>query len=504
MDEELKKKIEAILFSIGRKIHIDELLKMIKEKDKAKVIAGLIELKQKYNNDDNNSLMILQDGDFWKLTIKDQYIDVAKEIGVETELTKTVMETLAVIAYKYPILQSDVIKIRTNKAYDHLSELETLGYIQRERYGRTKQIKLTQKFFDYFDLPPDKLKETFHNVKEMEKVISEKENQIHEINQKKKEMIEEQEKESKRMESKNIYMTPREIIQHQENGIDIIEGEKLGELEIFEDYDSDNNSQIENDSENKRKDIEIFDDVNNNLMQEQNSQDIENNPEFIDQNDNSEPDNKDINLEMMGDELNKEHANNMSNDEIIEPISDSDNSNDNDILDQADINNNQTNEQEMVEKNDKNNEQEIPDNNNLDTDLIDSGSTNNEQEINEDSNNNENESSSNNINENQDIDPNNEQDNLEDKNKNEEINGILKQDDEEDNLEKADEKTDEQNKKEELTKEETDINLNEENIFNMEGIPKNIMDKIEKKVEEIMDGEEKEFFSPSDKEKNDS
>ena len=114
MDEELRKKIEAVLFSVGKSLDVSELMKMIKESDKGKVTACLIELKKKYNEDENNSLMILQDGESWKLTIKDQYIDVAKEIGVETELSKTIMETLAVIAYKNPVLQSEVIKIRTN------------------------------------------------------------------------------------------------------------------------------------------------------------------------------------------------------------------------------------------------------------------------------------------------------------------------------------------------------------------------------------------------------
>ena len=182
--------------------------------------------------------MILQDGDIWKLTIKDQYIDVAKEIGIETELTKTVMETLAVIAYKNPVLQSDVIKVRTNKAYDHLKELEETGYIQRERYGRTRKIKLTQKFFDYFDLPPDSLKEKFKNVEDMEKVIEDKEKQIHEINNKKAEMIEQQKMDEKKEEKRNVFIEGKgevkEIIEHKDNGLEVIEGERLGELDVFD------------------------------------------------------------------------------------------------------------------------------------------------------------------------------------------------------------------------------------------------------------------------------
>ena len=253
MDEALKNKIEAVLFSIGKKINIEEILRMTKEKDKGRVVACLIELKKKYNENENNSLMVLQDGDYWKLTIKDQYIDVAKEMGIETELSKTVMETLAVIAYKNPVLQSEVIKTRTNKAYDHLKALEELGYIQREKYGRTKKLKLTQKFFDYFDLPPDSLREKFGNVEEMEKVIENREYQIHNIIEKKKEMLNEQKRDEVEMEKHNIFMESKEsdvkeILEHDGHGMDVIKGEKYGELEVI---DEPNDGNEESDDEKK-------------------------------------------------------------------------------------------------------------------------------------------------------------------------------------------------------------------------------------------------------------
>ena len=72
------------------------------------------------------------------------------------------METLAVIAWKVPVLQSDIISIRTNKAYDHLVELEKSGFISRSKSGRTKLIKLTDRFFNYFDVKnAEAMKEKF-------------------------------------------------------------------------------------------------------------------------------------------------------------------------------------------------------------------------------------------------------------------------------------------------------------------------------------------------------
>jgi seryl-tRNA synthetase len=112
------------------------------------------------------------------------------------------METLAVIAWKYPVLQADVVKIRHNKAYDHLRQLEELGFIMRVKFGRTNKLTLTQKFFEYFDLPtkeqakevfknivPEKIKEKVENT---EKEIDVAERKLEERKKKKKELEEKQ------------------------------------------------------------------------------------------------------------------------------------------------------------------------------------------------------------------------------------------------------------------------------------------------------------------------
>jgi len=98
----------------------------------------------------------------------------------ETELDKSTMETLAVIAWKYPILQSDVIKIRHNKAYDHMRQLKELGFVSKERCGRTFKIHLTEKFFNYFDLPTQDAKAAFNKVipEDIQKEILDKEQEI--------------------------------------------------------------------------------------------------------------------------------------------------------------------------------------------------------------------------------------------------------------------------------------------------------------------------------------
>tara|TARA_Y100000310_G_C20665963_1_gene807496 strand:- start:1149 stop:2222 length:1074 start_codon:yes stop_codon:yes gene_type:complete len=172
----MRDKIEALLFSAGRKMEVEELAKLCKSSS-GEIAKALNGLKKDYD-DRNSPLMIVQEGSNWKLTVRETYLDLVQKIITETELSRTIMETLAVIAWKYPVLQSEVIKIRTNKAYEHLGELEEMGYIARERKGRTRQIKLTQKFFDYFDLPKEKLKDKFKDFDEVARVIEAKETEI--------------------------------------------------------------------------------------------------------------------------------------------------------------------------------------------------------------------------------------------------------------------------------------------------------------------------------------
>ena len=163
---ELRDKIEALLFASGRKMELEEIGKLVKVRDTNIIRDKLFELKKHYE-DKNSSIVVMEEGNSWKLTTHEQYIELVRQINPHTELNKTIVETLAVIAWKQPMLQSDVIRIRTNKAYDHISQLMEMGFVVKEKYGRTYLLKLTQKFFEYFDLRNDEsLKSLFKDIKE--------------------------------------------------------------------------------------------------------------------------------------------------------------------------------------------------------------------------------------------------------------------------------------------------------------------------------------------------
>lgn len=68
------------------------------------------------------------------------------------EIEAPLIRTLAIIAYKQPIKQSDLVEIRGNKSYDHVKELEKRGLINAQKHSRTKLLTTTPGFADYFGI----------------------------------------------------------------------------------------------------------------------------------------------------------------------------------------------------------------------------------------------------------------------------------------------------------------------------------------------------------------
>ena len=88
-----------------------------------------------------------------------------KEEGQIIEVFKQFKEGLK-LSLKNPVLQSEIIKMRGNGAYDHIKALKEQEFITSERKGRTRVLKLTSKFFDYFDLVENEIKLKFAELEQ--------------------------------------------------------------------------------------------------------------------------------------------------------------------------------------------------------------------------------------------------------------------------------------------------------------------------------------------------
>ncbi|MDD5331776.1 MAG: SMC-Scp complex subunit ScpB [Candidatus Nanoarchaeia archaeon] len=155
--EDYVKRIEAVLFTTGRFMDLDEIAKMAELGSVGYVKDAIEELKKKYESTEG-SLTILEENGKFKLSIKKEFNYLTTKLLESTEIDNATMNTLALIAYNRPALQSNIIKMRGNGAYDHIKLLKDEGFVLTEKKGRTRVIELAPKFFDYFDIVEDQLK----------------------------------------------------------------------------------------------------------------------------------------------------------------------------------------------------------------------------------------------------------------------------------------------------------------------------------------------------------
>ncbi|MFT4313065.1 MAG: SMC-Scp complex subunit ScpB, partial [Candidatus Woesearchaeota archaeon] len=152
--------VEAILFAAGSRISLERIQELSQISTRDKTRAVLKKLQKKYETSESPLIVYDYDED-WKLTVKDEYLSVVEKIAPDTEFSRSVIETLSIIAWKSPILQSDVIKIRSAAAYDHIAELREKHFVTKEKIGRSYLLRVTPKFYEYFDMDSVAFKEKF-------------------------------------------------------------------------------------------------------------------------------------------------------------------------------------------------------------------------------------------------------------------------------------------------------------------------------------------------------
>jgi len=147
--------IEAALYVTGRPIDVKTLGSVtgFRSEDKTRELAR--QLKANYgNNGSCLEILELSDGRF-VMQLKPQYVTHVKRLTTRQLLTSGPMKTLSFIAYRQPVTQSYLAKVRGNLTYSHVKQLREMGLIAEERLGRTKVLRTTPNFADYFNLSHD-------------------------------------------------------------------------------------------------------------------------------------------------------------------------------------------------------------------------------------------------------------------------------------------------------------------------------------------------------------
>lgn len=147
----LATKIEAIFYIKGRPLSLEEVVSYLNcEREAAE--DALIELMNDYAHRDS-ALEIVETEAGYGLQLKSAYENLLQEL-VPAELGKGALRTLAAVALKNPILQTELIDLRGSSAYQQVAELVQLGFIRKREQadGRSYWLEVTNKFHQYFEI----------------------------------------------------------------------------------------------------------------------------------------------------------------------------------------------------------------------------------------------------------------------------------------------------------------------------------------------------------------
>jgi segregation and condensation protein B len=148
-------RIEAALYSAGRPLKIEELIRASGTESRTKTYNILNNLMRKSKSAFKAiEIVTLPDGSY-VFQLKPEYSSTVKKYASKPVLPKATLKTLSYIAYMQPISSKQLVETRGSGVYSHLKELRQLDFINHQNVGRLKIYTTTDKFQKYFGIQGD-------------------------------------------------------------------------------------------------------------------------------------------------------------------------------------------------------------------------------------------------------------------------------------------------------------------------------------------------------------
>jgi len=148
-------RIESALYSAGRPLKIEDIVKASGTESRVKTLELLENIMKKTKSAFKAlEIAILPDGSY-VMQLKPEYSSTVKKYASKPVLPNATLKTLSYIAYMQPISSKQLVETRGSGVYSHLKELRQLDYISHQNVGRLKIYMTTEKFQKYFGIQGD-------------------------------------------------------------------------------------------------------------------------------------------------------------------------------------------------------------------------------------------------------------------------------------------------------------------------------------------------------------
>ena len=154
-NDEATAKIESALYSAGRPLSVEDLIRASGTESRPKTLALLDSIMKKTKNAFKSiEIIILPDGNY-VFQLKPEYSSSVRRYASKPILSKATQKTLSYIAFEQPVSSKQLVEIRGSGVYVHLKELRQLNFIENQNIGRMKIYSTTEKFQKYFGISGD-------------------------------------------------------------------------------------------------------------------------------------------------------------------------------------------------------------------------------------------------------------------------------------------------------------------------------------------------------------
>lgn len=148
--DELVFQAEAVLFAAGKPLSVKELTDALGLEDYRPVQKAVRTLEQTYEHR-QSALEVRRVGDRYALQLKESYVATVHSV-TPVEMAPRTLKALTLIAYHQPVLQSHLVRMIGDVAYEEVQHLRGLGLVRTETKASTLELTTTRRFAEYFGI----------------------------------------------------------------------------------------------------------------------------------------------------------------------------------------------------------------------------------------------------------------------------------------------------------------------------------------------------------------
>ena len=154
-EDQVAARLESALYSAGRPLTVEELIKASGTESRQKTLAVLDSIIKKMKSAFKAiEIVNLPDGSY-VFQIKPEYSSSVRKYASKPLLSRATQKTLSYIALEQPISSKQLLEVRGSGVYTHLKELRQLNFIEHQTVGRLRIYSTTEKFQKYFGIEGD-------------------------------------------------------------------------------------------------------------------------------------------------------------------------------------------------------------------------------------------------------------------------------------------------------------------------------------------------------------